>query len=318
MSYISEKEEILKTKVIPQTKKADFEEFWLNNVKKLRAKPLEYSKTKIETPYDKTFTTYEIIFNTIDDTKVYAYYSHPNNMTKKLPCVAVFGWGGSSRDIYPDIVSTGVCCFSMDNRSQGGLTCDKADYSMGDGYHGNPGALVSYDLLNKDNYYLRNIYLDAVRAIDVVCDLEEVDTSKIVTYGMSQGGALSIVSASLSGKVLKTFPVVPSYSCLVQRVEAGSGVFSSVKAYLTRNPSHTDKVFDNLSYFDMNNMASLLKVPSSFNLGMIDPVCIPEFVYSLYTHVAGEKKIEFSPFTGHIISNDFKRYMLTEFSKLCD
>ena len=318
MSYISEKEAVLKTRIIPQTKKEDFEQFWLDNVKKLRSKPLEFTKTKIKTPYDKTFTTYEVIFNTIDDTKVHAYFSHPNNMTKKLPCVAVFGGGGSSRDIYPQFVSTGVCVFAMDNRSQGGVTFDKADYSMGDGYHGNPGALLSYDLLNKDNYYLRNLYLDAVRAIDVIASLEEVDTTKIVTYGMSQGGALSIVSASLSGKVLRTFPVVPSYGCLPQRVEAGSGVFSSVKAYLTSHPLHVDKVFETLSYFDMNNMVSLLKVPSAFNLGMIDPVCIPEFVYSVYTHTIGEKEMHFAPFTGHIISPDFMQYMLYEFVKLAE
>jgi cephalosporin-C deacetylase len=318
MSYISEKEAILKTKIIPQTKKEDFEEFWLENVKKLRAKPLEFTKNKIKTPYDRTITTYEIIFNTIDDTKVYAYFSHPNNITKKLPCVAVFGGGGSYRDIYTQIVSTGVCCFAMDNRSQGGLTFDKADYSMGDGYHGNPGALLSYDLLNKDNFYLRNLYLDAVRAVDVIACLEEVDTTKIVTYGMSQGGALSIVSASLSGKVLRTFPTVPSYGCLVQRVEAGSGVFSAVKSYLTRYPSYTDKVFETLSYFDTNNMASLLKVKTDINLGMIDPICIPEFVYSIYSHVEGEKKIHFAPFTGHIISADFMEFMFNEFSKLVD
>ena len=318
MSYVSEREAILKNKVIPQTKKADFEEFWAENVKKLRAIPLEFTKTKIKTPYDKTFTTYDITFNTIDKTVVHAYYSHPNNPTKKLPCVALFGGGGSQRDIYAQVVSTGVCCFAMDNRSQGGLTFDKADYSMGDGYHGNPGALVSYDLLNKDNYYLRNIYLDAIRAIDVIERLEEVDSTKIITQGMSQGGALSIVAASLSGKVYKTFPVVPSFSCLPYRVEAGSGVFSAVKAYLTRNPSHVDKVYDTLSYFDINNMASLLKVPSSFNLGLSDPICLPEFVYSVYTHAQGEKQIELSPFTGHIISLDFQNYMFNEFAKLAD
>ena len=318
MSYISEKEAILKNKIIPQTKKEDFEQFWKDNVNTLRKIPLKYTKTKIKTPYDKFFTTYEIVFNTIDETKVYAYFTHPNNMTKKLPCVAVFGGGGNTRCIYTQLFCTGICVFSMDNRSQGGVTFDKADYSMGDGYRGNPGALLSYDLLNKDNYYLRNLYLDAVRAIDVICDLEEVDTSKIITYGMSQGGALSIVSASLSGKVLRTFPVVPSFSCLQQRVEAGSGVFSAVKAYLTLHPSHVDKVLDNLSYFDMNNMVSLLKVPATFNLGMIDPVCIPEFVYSIYSHTAGPKDIHFAPFTGHTISGDFMDYMLNEFTLLLD
>lgn len=316
MSYISEKEAILQKKIIPQTKKLDFEEFWTNQVKALREKPLKFTKTKIKTPYNKFFTTYEIAYNTCDDTIVYAYFTTPNQAKGKLPCVALFGGGGSSRDIYVQIASTGVSCFAMDNRSQGGDTFDKADYSMGDGYRGNPGANFSYDLLNKENYYMRNLYLDAVRAIDVISSLEEVDENKIVTFGMSQGGALSIVSAALSGKVKKTYPVVPSFSCIEKRVEAGSGVFSSVKAYLTKHPEKTDEVFSNLSYFDMINMVSLLKVPSEFMLGLIDPICLPEFVYSVYHHANGDKSITIEPFTPHNISLNFQDKVYYDFNIL--
>ena len=316
MGYIERKEEALMKKIIPQDMMEDFESFWTKNVSDLRSKPIEFTKTKIKTPYDKTFTTYEIIFNTIDDTKVYAYFSHPNNMTKKLPCVVAFGGGGSQRDIYPQFVSTGVCCLSVDNRAQGGLTVDKADYDWVDNYHGKPGANMSNGILNKDNYYLRNLYLDAVRAVDVASLLDEVDSEKIVTYGMSQGGALAITAAALSGKVLRTFPVVPSYSCMQRRIEAGSGVLSAVQSYIFRYPEKVDKVFETLSYFDMLNMVSLLKVPAAYNLGLSDPICIPEFVYSVYYHTKSEKEIHFAPFVGHNISLDYLDFMLNEFAKL--
>ena len=83
---------------------------------------------------------------------------------------------------------------------------------------------------------------------------------------------------SISGKVKKAFPSVPSYSCLEQRVENASGVFKMVSAYLTAYPADTDRVMKTLSYFDINNMVSLLSVPVDFFLGMIDPTCIPPFV----------------------------------------
>ena len=65
-------------------------------------------------------------------------------------------------------------------------------------------------------------------------------------------------------------------------------------------------------------MVSLLKVPSLFCLGMIDPICIPEFVYSAYYHASGDKRIEFMPFTGH--STSFEawtkiRYELADLDK---
>lgn len=313
MSYIEEKEKVLKNKIIPQTKKDDFEAFWQSEVSALREIPLEITRTKLDLPY-KTFTSYEITFNTHDDTVVSAYFSVPNGIEGPLPCVAYFTGGGGRKTIMPHIVSTGVCCFFMDVRSQSGKTFDLAKYKMGDDYR---GALMTHDVLYKESFYMKNIYLDATRAIDTIASLPEVNHEKIVAYGASQGGALSIVATALSGKVLKAYPVVPSYCCLPQRVEAGSGVFEATKKYLQENPFDTDKVFDTLSYFDINNMVSLLKTPVDFALGLADPICIPEFVYSPYYYTASkEKQIFFYPFTPHCIPKDFELYALTEFSDL--
>jgi len=169
---------------------------------------------------------------------------------------------------------------------------------------------------NKDNFYMKNLYLDAVRTIDVIATLPEVDSERIVSYGLSQGGALSIVAAALSGKVKKAYPCVPSYSCLEQRVELGTGVFDAVKNYLHRYPSETDTVMKTLSYFDINNMVSLLNVPTDFFLGLSDPICLPSFVYSLYEHTKAPKKITLSPFTAHEISREYKFEVFREFATL--
>ena len=166
MSYISDKEALLKTKIIAQTKKADFEEFWTKSVEQLRAVPLEIKMEKLVTPYDKSFTTYLVYFNTHDRTVSCAYFSHPNNATGKLPCVVEYHGGSMKGKIYPNIVATGVCCLSMHVRGQGGTVVDGADYQTTDFN----GGLVTRGLLNKEDFYLRNVYLDAVRAVDVAAD----------------------------------------------------------------------------------------------------------------------------------------------------
>lgn len=312
MLYTDRREQELKKKIIPQNAKPDFESFWKQAVTELRKVPLSFTKEIVSLPY-KTFETYEIIFNTHDDTKVKAYFSVPVQRDHPLPCVVKFHGGGGNRTIDPAILATGVCCFAMDVRSQGGTTFDLAHYEMGNDY---VGALMTHDLLCKDTFYMKNIYLDAIRAVDVVASLPEVDPNRIVTTGESQGGALSIVAAALSGKVRKAYPTVPSYGCLERRVEAGSGVFGAVNKFLLKHPEHTDAAFDTLSYFDINNLVSLLKVPSSFCLGLADPICIPEFVYSMYHHTAGPKELYMYPFTPHTISYEHHLRILTEFSKL--
>ena len=175
---------------------------------------------------------------------------------------------------------------------------------------------MSHGLLDEKNFYMKNIYLDAVRAVDVIATLPEVDAQRIVSHGGSQGGALCIVAAALSGKIKKAFPYVPSYSCLEKRVENASGVFNTVNTYLSAHPSDTDRALKTLSYFDINNMVSLLSVPVEFFLGTADPTCLPPFVYSLYAHTNSPKKIFISPFTGHNISTEYKLSVLRQLSEL--
>jgi len=312
MSYISEKEAILKTKIIPQTKKPDFEEFWAKSVAQLRAVPLEVRREKMKTPYDKTFTTYEVFFNTHDKTIVSGYFSCPNNAEGKLPCVVIFHGGSMKGKIFPDYVATGVCVFSMHVRAQGGTVVDGAEYHTADFN----GGLMTRGLLDKEEFYMRNIYLDAVRSMDVVARMEEVDPERIVTYGGSQGGALSITASALSGLSKKCYINETSYCCIHRRVELGSRIFKSTHEFLKSYPQYTDLVMDNVSYFDVNNMVSLLKVPASFCIGLADDVCLPEFVYSAYHHTPTEKELMFVPFLPHTLAESYKEFIEFELSRL--
>lgn len=313
MSYASEREEQLKKTVISPDIKPDLKTFWENEVTKMRKVRLSAERKKLTTPYDKTVTTYEISFNTHDDTVINAYFSYPTNKKdEKLPCVCYYHGGNGSKDIHLPIVSTGVCCFAMDVRSQGGTSMDKGEYKMGDFR----GSLMTRDVLYKESFYMKNIYLDAVRAVDVAATLPEVDETKIVTYGASQGGALSMVASALNEKVKKSYAAVPSYSCLRERVELGTGIFGPVNQFLTKYPQHTDKVFETLSYFDMNNLVSLLKNPASFMVGLSDPICIPKFVYSVYYNTPAPKEVMLVPFTPHTIADEYMDFVFNEFANI--
>jgi len=198
MQYEAKWEENLKNKVLPQTMPEDFEAFWLAETEKLRSIPLKIERKRLEMPYDRTFYTDLITFTTHDDTVVEAYFSCPTNAKKPLPCVAYFHGGGGAKVILTDILATGVCCFAIDVRSQFGTTVDKGVYNSGDSM----GAIMTRGLLDRNEFYMKNIYLDAIRTMDVIATLPEVDAEQIFTFGGSQGRALSIVASALSGKIL--------------------------------------------------------------------------------------------------------------------
>lgn len=312
MKYEARFEESLKKKIFPQTNNQDFEAFWRKEIEQLRQKPVEITRKKLELPYDKTFATYEIKFNTHDETVVDAFFSVPNDGKEKHPCVIVYHGGGERKEIFADILATGACCFAMDVRSQGGTTVDKASYTSGDML----GGIMTRGILDKREFYMKNIYLDAIRAVDVVETLPEVDPERIVTYGASQGGALSITASALSGKVKKCYTAVTSYCCIPQRVKDATGVFASTHSFLRAYPEHTDTAMDTLSYFDMNNMVSLLSVPSLFCVALADKICLPEYVYSAYAHAECEKELLLVPFAPHCIPECFKMQAYSEFAEL--
>ena len=153
-------------------------------------------------------------------------------------------------------------------------------------------------------------------AMDVVSSLPEVDPERIVTFGGSQGGALSIAASALSGKSQHCFSSITSYCCLDQRTELGSGMFRSLHEYLQQHPVEKEQALGTLTYFDTLNMVSLLKVPVSFCLCLADPICLPEFVYSAYAHTPGEKEIDFYPNIGHRQPQAWRYYAYTKISKL--
>jgi len=312
MYFEKEKEKELQEKVIPQTKQPDFEEFWKLALEQLRSVPVQVRRKKLDTPYGKTVTSWEISYNTHDDTWIDAYFSYPAGAEGKLPCVVYFHGGSGQKALHLDIVATGVACFAMDVRGQGGTSIDRAVYNSGD----INGGLMTRGIMNKEEFYMRNIFMDAVRAMDVVSQLEEVDPERIVTYGGSQGGGLSLVASALSGRSRKAYIYVPSFCCLKQRTILGSRIFGSTHGYLQKYPEHTDRVFEVLSYFDVNNMASFLTVPSVFCLGLADDVCLPHFVYSAYTHVPGPKEMHIYPFIPHIEPRPFKELAHSAFAAL--
>ena len=75
-------------------------------------------------------------------------------------------------------------------------------------------------------------------------------------------------------------------------------------------------MFDTVSYFDVNNMASLLQVSTDVCIGLQDPVCLSEFVYSVYTHILGEKKLKMYPFAIHVMPEAYYMFFLSELVKL--
>ena len=298
MSFIKEQIEKYEALDIPQTKESDFEDFWKVTIEKTKTIPLNIEKELIDYPISK-ITVYDATYEGLDGTKIHTWILlPPEAKDKKVPVVITYHGAGGSRhtpSCHSQYVSMGCAVIATDVRMQRGLTGSKTGFTGG-----SQQGLFIFGILDRDNSYLYCVITDALRAIEVALTIPEIDNNKICVQGGSQGGALSLMTASLRNDVVALCMAdVPSNCWLEKRVFDGAGGAESISNFLNNNPDKVDIVLKNLSYFDNINLVDKIKCPSLISLGLKDPVCPPENVYAACNKITAPKTIIPYPYGKH-------------------
>lgn len=161
------------------------------------------------------------------------------------------------------------------------------------------GALRGYQTFNmddKDAYYYKRVYLGCVRSIDFIFTLPQFDGTNLLTYGGSQGGALSIVTAGLDSRVKGLVAYYPALCDLTGYLHGRAGGWP----HMFRN-----KAFDvpekklTAQYYDVVNFARLINVPGYYSFGYNDMVCPPTSMFSAMNVIKAPKELLIMEDTGH-------------------
>lgn len=286
-------------------KPEDLDSFWRSQLKMIQNKPLDAVKEKIDfaSPYADV---YEIAFDGCDSTVIKGWYLVPNfTGKKKMPCLVHYHGFNGDRGVPGDYLNwlmLGMCVVAVDCRGQAGDTADVHTYQTGLVRN-----VTSQGILNKEDYYFKFLYLDAIRALDFACSLEEVDTSKIIVEGGSQGGALTLAVGCLDERPAALLCDVPSNCEIQKRVEGNYGSFGALFDYIKKYPERADTVFEVLSYFDIVNMADKISCPVYASVGLMDTTCPAKFFMAAYNRIQSEKEVEIYPFNAHEGGNTIHR-----------
>ena len=282
-----------------QTKQPDFEAFWCRCRAESEGVPLnaEFSQVNDTLPLARV---YDVAFDGADGVRVRGWFLTPNEVHEPLPAVVQFIGYTGGRD-YPHQMAAhvlnGFCAFIMDTRGQGGDTGQRLSTS-----HGGQKGFITHGILDKEEYYYKNLYLDTARAVEVVREREEVDSGRIAAIGGSQGGALTIACAGLSPHVRAMAPDVPWLSHFRRAVDLAVGPYEEITDFMKRFPEQIEPAFETLSYFDNMNLVSQVSVTDAYySVGLWDDICPPSTVYASYNRLpAGVKKsIEVYPYNKH-------------------
>ena len=151
------------------------------------------------------------------------------------------------------------------------------------GYH-------SFGIENPYRYYHRRSLQAAMRALDYLYTREDVDTSRIIVFGGSQGGGLSLLLAAIDKRINAVVATVPAFC-------NNAHGFHAIKEI--KDEEYRRQVIKTMSFYDAALAAKLIDVPALIGVGFIDDICPPANVYSVYNNLNATKKIENFYTMGH-------------------
>lgn len=207
---------------------------------------------------------------------------------------------GYSSVMVPSYVNYGddVIGFGLNIRGHGNSTDD-----VNPGF---PGYILT-NLEDKEKYIYRGAYMDCVRAVDFLCSRPEVDASRIAVEGASQGGALTFATAALANdRIAVCAPQVPFLSNFRDYFRVANWPGNEFVELVEHKKALTwDQAYYTLSYFDIKNLAHMIKAPLIMGVGLMDEVCPPHINFAAYNLVTAEKKYIVYPSAGHGLPDNF-------------
>jgi cephalosporin-C deacetylase len=158
-------------------------------------------------------------------------------------------------------------------------------------------------ILDKDNYYYVNVYMDCFKAVEVLASFEEVDEKKIVVEGGSQGGALTLATAALHPQIALALADIPYLSHFKRSIELyEKSPYDEIYHYFKLfDPLHEteEAIYRVLSYVDCMNLADRISSPTLISVGLEDTVCPPSTGFAVFNHMTCEKELRVYPEYGH-------------------
>lgn len=287
-------------KIISETDRpADFEEYWKRAGKELDAVEPQYRmipQPELSTPERDV---YLVEMRSLSNVLIRAWYARP-----------------VKAGVYPAILH--VQGYSTNQLMDWGYPgSDMAVLVLNVRGHGNsrdhidPGfpGYLQYFLDDPEMYIYRGAYMDCTRAIDFLFSRDEVDKSRVVVEGGSQGGALSFATAALNpDRVALCVPHVPFLSDFRDYFRLASWPGNEFIQYVQAHPEiGWDKVYHTLSYIDIKNLAPWVKAPVFMGVGLMDDVCPPHTNFAAYNQLNVPKEYLVYPWSGHGIDAEYHR-----------
>ena len=287
----------------PYTKNpADFDAFWKANLEEARKTPVsvscepapEYSTDKVEASLVKIRTDRRH--------SVYAYLLKPKKQGRYPVVLTPPGAGIKTiKNVSTDYAEQGMIRLMMEIHGISPKLTDDQFKDISNAFSGENGYLEN-GLDNRDNYYMKHVYVACVRALDYLCSLPEWDGKNVFVQGGSQGGALSLITAGLDPRVTACVANHPALSDMAGYAEKGRT--GGYPHFNRENQMLTPEKINTLQYYDVVNFARRISCPVYLTWGYNDNVCPPTTSYIVWNLITAPKESLLTPINEHWTSDN--------------
>lgn len=270
--------------------KPDFEQFWKKAKAELAEVPANVKLTPAPELSGKKRDAFRCTYQSWGGDTIDAVVLIPKEAGSYPAQVYYNGYGGQPWDFDPDSRPDWVEMMT----SVRGQFYSKDRNKYGD--------WIQYHIDDPETYYYKGAYLDAVRALDVLENLPNVDKSRMYAEGGSQGGALTLVAAALGdGRLRAIAPYIPFMSDFRDYFRIVDWPAYPVKEAAKKAGLTDEQMYENLSYFDIKNHARSISCPVLMGIGLQDPTCPPHTNMSSYNLITSPKELKIYPECGHTV-----------------
>lgn len=300
---------------------ADFDAFWTKTLAEARA--ADAGRPVVREPADTPITGLvieDLTFPGFDGEPVKAWLTRPPGRDgEKLPTVVEYNGYNGGRGLPGERVGWALSGFVhvfMDTRGQGSGWGSGGDTPDPHGSGPAQSGWMTRGIHDPADHYYTRVYTDAVRLLDAVRALPEVDPARVAVTGGSQGGGIAIAAAGLDD-VWAVMPDV-AFLCAWERglQVATSDPFQELARYLAVHRDQRETLLTTASYLDGVNFAKRITAPALFSVALMDDVVPPSTTFAAFNALGSEdKQIEVYPENGHEGGQTYQWLKQVEFLK---
>ena len=268
----------------------DFDAFWDDLLEQAAQIPLNATMELVPLRSTPDVDVFLVHYDSLDSVRIAGWYCLPHKRSGQLPVIIHMPGYISEPPIPYESAQRGYASFGAITRGK-----LRSNRQFNPGFPG----LLTHNIVDRNTYSYRGLYIDATRVIDFLLSRDEIDDTRIGVTGGSQGGGLTITTAALRPEVRAAAASAPFLCGFMDSIELiHTYPYQEIRDYLRVYPERRAVVEETLAYFDGINFAPLVTCPIVVNLGLQDNVCPAETAFVAFDALASQDK-HIYPYDGH-------------------